>query len=157
MSTFETFISLCKFQLPTWKLSEACVHFEFWKPPTFDTFIIDIDWGESKSAKKMVRGYRASVEEKNFGTDESGERPGTSCWSCTPCNINLCWDKTVKSLVRTTSREGYPKHLGSSDGSGESSAISASSTILPTSPDSQAHDTEDITNPPSLESRTLRV
>ena len=58
--------------------------------------------------------------------------------------------KLSKVWKTTTSREGYPKHLGSSDGSGESSAISASSTILPTSPDSQAHDTEDITSPPSL-------
>ena len=39
-------------------------------------------------------------------------------------------------------------NLGSNDGSGDCSAISTSSTIRP-SPDSQAHETEDITDKPS--------
>ena len=57
-----------------------------------------------------------------------------------------------KTKGESLTQNWLKNHLGSSDGSGESSAISTSSTILP-SPDSQAHDTEDITSQPSLDSR----
>ena len=45
----------------------------------------------SRKRAKLERwwGDRASVEGKSGETDGSGGRPGTSCWWCTPCNIDL--------------------------------------------------------------------
>ena len=104
----------------------------------------------SRKRAKLERwwGDRASVEGKSGETDGSVGRPGTSCWWCTPCNIDLrffttfcpwIWKfiheyESLSMNMKVWHAESWPKHLGSSDGSGESSAISAvgsDSTILP--------------------------